>query len=62
MIKEIWKLYYRQMRILRRETGKVMVDMLLYGIGLARIDGRGVRHVDLLSEEGSKVLAMYGEE
>ena len=36
-----------------------MVDMLLYGIGLARIDGRGVRHVDLLSEEGSKVLSTY---
>ena len=37
MTREQWKAYYRQYRIVRRETYKASTDMLLYGSGFVEI-------------------------
>lgn len=46
MNRQIWKWYYRQMRIVRRETAKASIDCLIYGTGFVRITDDGfVNHI-----------------
>ena len=36
-----WKIYYRAMRVARREALKAMYDQLLYGMGAVMVPTRG---------------------
>lgn len=46
MSKQVWKWYYRQLRIIRRETIKAHFDMMIYGTGFVRISDDGfVNHI-----------------
>ena len=45
MTKAVWKWYYRQLRIARRECFKAHWDMLIYGIGFVRIKDGYINHV-----------------
>jgi hypothetical protein len=43
-----WKLYWRQLRIIRRETQKAYMDCLIYGTGFTHIGPDvpgGIRHI-----------------
>lgn len=45
-----WKLYYRHLRIVRRETAKQMEDMIIFGTGFLQIGPRvpdGIRHIPI---------------
>jgi hypothetical protein len=48
--RQMWKWYYRQIRIATRESRKAFVDMIVYGSGAVRI-GKDVpdfiRHVPI---------------
>lgn len=44
-----WRVYWRNMRIFRREAGKAAADALIYGSGFLKID-------DVLSGRVSHVL------
>lgn len=52
MTRQVWKIYYRQIRIARREATKVFKDMFLFGIGISK---NGM-HVDILSDEAKTLL------
>lgn len=41
----LWKHLYREFRIARRESMKVMIDVMAYGRGYSRVTPDGVRHV-----------------
>lgn len=42
----LWRWFYRQHRIIRRETNKAAVDALIFGIGYVRTSEDGfVNHV-----------------
>ena len=45
MNKAVWKWYYRQLRIARRECFKAHWDMMIYGIGFVRIKDGYINHV-----------------
>jgi len=46
MNRAIWKWYYRQLRIIRRETAKANTDAMIFGTGFVRISEDGfVNHV-----------------
>lgn len=48
MTKQDWKIVWRQLRIIRRESFKASTDMLLFGVGFTKIgDGvpDGIRYV-----------------
>lgn len=46
MNREAWKFYYRQLRIVRRESWKAAMDMVIYGTGYVRVDDNGfVNHI-----------------
>lgn len=45
MTKVEWKAFYRQMRIIRRESNKACIDAINYGIGYTIIDLVGIRHI-----------------
>lgn len=41
-----WKVYWRQVRIVRRETAKAARDMLIFGTGCVFMSGDGfINHV-----------------
>lgn len=44
-----WKAWYRQFRIIRRETSKACEDMILYGTGCVTFmnDGDFIQHVPI---------------
>lgn len=37
MTRAQWKVYYRQLRIIRRETWKATEDMILFGTGVVEV-------------------------
>ena len=37
MSKTSWKIWYRQLRIVRRESHKAFMDMMVYGTGFTEI-------------------------
>jgi len=41
----IWKWWYRQTRISRRETDKAFMDTVLFGCGFTRVSPRRITHV-----------------
>lgn len=41
IVREAWRLYYRKLRIRRRETRLAADDMVLYGTGYLRVDADG---------------------
>ena len=41
MNKQEWKIYYRLLRIVRRESLKVTLDCIVYGTGCMRINEKG---------------------
>ena len=46
MNRETWKIYYRQVRIWKREQDKAIMDAMIYGTGFVRVDSEGfVNHV-----------------
>ena len=46
MNKATWKVYYRALRVCRRETGKAYLDALMYGVGYVKvIPGADPEHV-----------------
>lgn len=46
MTRTVWKLYYRQLRMIRRESLKAATDMLIYGTGFVRITDDGfINHI-----------------
>lgn len=46
MPRVVWKWYYRQLRIVRREGRKALMDAAVYGTGFYQISGEGfVNHV-----------------
>lgn len=46
MNRATWKIFYRQLRIFRREAAKAVIDMAIYGGGFVRISEAGfVNHV-----------------
>jgi hypothetical protein len=46
MNRTAWKFYYRQLRIIRRESLKASMDMLIYGTGFVHISDDGfVNHI-----------------
>jgi hypothetical protein len=45
MTREVWKYWYRQMRIARREAAKAVTDMMVYGSGMVKISVEGCAHV-----------------
>lgn len=46
MTREAWKAYYRIQRIIRRETTKAALDMMVYGAGFVYIGEAGfVNHI-----------------
>jgi len=45
MNKAVWKCYYRQLRIARRECFKAHWDMMIYGIGFVHIKDGYINHV-----------------
>lgn len=47
MTKEQWKWYYRQLRIARRESWKVCLDVMIFGAGAVRFDGEHIAHVPI---------------
>ena len=38
MTKAAWKWFYRQQRIVARESSKAVVDMMLYGAGYVKLN------------------------
>lgn len=44
--RERWKLVYRMQRIIRRETGKAWMDMMLYGTSFMLFDEHGPQRID----------------
>lgn len=47
MNKQTWKIYYRLLRIINRESNKAMLDMMIYGTGYVKIDDNGIRHIPI---------------
>lgn len=46
MSRQLWKWYYRQLRIARREAWKATMDCMIYGVGYVRVSDDGfVNHV-----------------
>lgn len=46
MNRQVWKRWYRQQRIVRRESAKASIDMLIHGVGFLRISEDGfVNHI-----------------
>ena len=43
-----WKIYWRQLRIIKRETHKQYMDTLIFGIGFVQVGPNipdGIRHI-----------------
>lgn len=54
-----WKVYYRTLRIVRREAHKATMDMLIYGTGAVSVSAEGdIKHVPMQS----MLLEKRGEE
>jgi len=47
MSKAQWKVFYRMLRIHRREASKAWADMLVFGNGYLDLSGPEPRHVPL---------------
>lgn len=50
--RRIWKVFYRRLRIIRRESLKATVDMMIFGNGAVEIGPDipdGIRHVPIES-------------
>lgn len=45
--KALWKYFYRQARIVNRESTKAAVDLMLYGKGVVKVSPEGAKHVPL---------------
>jgi hypothetical protein len=46
MNRQTWKWYYRQLRIIRRESWKATEDMMIFGTGYVRISDDGfINHI-----------------
>lgn len=46
MNRQLWKWYYRQLRIVRRESWKATMDTMIYGVGFVRVTADGfVNHI-----------------
>lgn len=47
--REAWYIYYRMLRIVRRESYKVYIDVLIYGSGFTMItnDANYIRHIPI---------------
>ena len=46
MSRATWKVYYRALRVCRREAGKAYIDALMYGVGYVRVTpGADPEHV-----------------
>lgn len=46
MTKAQWKIFYRQLRIIRRESAKAAIDCMIFGCGFVRVSDEGfVNHI-----------------
>lgn len=46
MNRQVWKWYYRQLRIARREAWKASLDCMIYGTGFVRVSEDGfINHI-----------------
>jgi len=45
--KQDWKIYYRMLRIYRREAGKAWMDMLTFGMGHLDMAGAEPRYIPI---------------
>lgn len=47
--RKAWKVYYRKVRVVRRETLKATIDTVLYGTGVVLIpsDGGDPKHIPI---------------
>jgi hypothetical protein len=45
MTRAAWRWWYREIRIVRRECEKGMMDLMIHGSSFIRVDADGAKHV-----------------